>query len=110
MVSLPKWVCHQREDRSFFLWGRKLPLCARCTGFYSSLIVGFLLFHFLDLHLHPFLLLLLLLLFMTPMGIDGLTQLAGWRESTNPLRFMTGFLCGFWCGGCLCFIIGKFFP
>ena len=27
-------VCHQRPERSFFLWGRQLPVCARCTGIY----------------------------------------------------------------------------
>ncbi len=27
-------VCHQRPDRSFHLWGARLPVCARCTGVY----------------------------------------------------------------------------
>jgi Predicted membrane protein (DUF2085) len=29
-------VCHQRSERSFFLWGRQLPVCARCTGIYMG--------------------------------------------------------------------------
>jgi uncharacterized membrane protein len=30
-----------------------------------------------------------------PMLIDGLTQLSGLRESTNPLRLVTGFVAAF---------------
>jgi hypothetical protein len=29
-------VCHQLPDRSFFAWGRQLPVCARCTGIYAG--------------------------------------------------------------------------
>ena len=27
-------ICHQRPERSFFVDGRQLPVCARCTGLY----------------------------------------------------------------------------
>jgi uncharacterized membrane protein len=27
-------VCHQLPGRSFHLWGRQMPVCARCTGIY----------------------------------------------------------------------------
>jgi uncharacterized membrane protein len=29
-------VCHQLPARSFHLWGRQLPVCARCTGIYAA--------------------------------------------------------------------------
>jgi len=38
-------ICHQRPERSFFLDGHQLPVCARCTGVYLSAaggIVGWL--------------------------------------------------------------------
>lgn len=35
-------VCHQLPERSFFIDGRQLPVCARCTGLYLSGVVGML--------------------------------------------------------------------
>jgi uncharacterized membrane protein len=28
------FICHQRPERSFFIHGQQLPVCARCTGLY----------------------------------------------------------------------------
>jgi uncharacterized membrane protein len=35
-------ICHQLPERSFFLDGRQLPVCARCTGLYLSGAAGVL--------------------------------------------------------------------
>lgn len=29
-------ICHQRPERSFFLFGAQLPVCARCAGIYAG--------------------------------------------------------------------------
>src|SRR5262245_11882327 len=29
-------ICHQLPERSFYLWGRQLPVCARCAGIYAG--------------------------------------------------------------------------
>ena len=34
-------ICHQRPERSFFIDGSQLPVCARCTGLYLSSALGF---------------------------------------------------------------------
>jgi uncharacterized membrane protein len=83
--------CHRKKDRSVSIYGRSLPLCARCTG----ILIGYLLF--------PFLLIFMLnlpiwlgILLNIPMAADGWTQKMHFRESNNTLRMTTGILCG--CG------------
>lgn len=34
------FLCHQRPDRSFFVHGRQMPVCARCTGLYVGAAIG----------------------------------------------------------------------
>jgi len=34
VYGLGAWICHQRPDRSFYLWAMQMPVCARCTGIY----------------------------------------------------------------------------
>ena len=33
-------ICHQRPERSFWIAGAPMPVCARCTGLYASAAVG----------------------------------------------------------------------
>lgn len=76
-------------DRSFFLFGYQLPVCARCTG----IIVGEILsiaFSF-GLDLEP----LVLIFLMVPMMIDGVIQLKTSYISTNPKRFLSGLMFGY---------------
>lgn len=79
------WHCHQRPDRSFIINGRQMPLCARCVGILLGLVFAPLVFltqlHFSCLKFACIL-----------MPVDSLTQAAGWRESNNLLRLLTGLL------------------
>lgn len=91
-----KLICHSRPERSFSFRGRKLPICSRCIGFYSFIVLGVIVpFLFSPLRALSYSLLFLVSIFaIGPMALDGITQLLGWRESNNLLRFLTGSLAG----------------
>src|ERR1700680_1464089 len=72
--------CHQRSDRSYFIRGRQLPLCARCLGMVTGL--AFAPMSNISITVAAILLL--------PMLLDGSTQLLGLRQSSNSLRLATG--------------------
>lgn len=40
MMPIGALICHQRPERSFFLEGRQVPVCARCTGLYTGAAVA----------------------------------------------------------------------
>ncbi len=98
-------VCHRIGDRSFFIAGRQLPLCARCSGTYLGALAGFIVLaargrgraHDLPAPRH----LLALSLFFVAWGFDGansyLTLFPGLPhlyEPHNLLRLITGTLEG----------------
>lgn len=86
-------ICHRMPERSFFIKSYQFPVCARCTGFYISLIIYFIYTYcfFVDYNL---ILLIFATLLIIPTAIDGLTQLFEYRESNNVLRFITGLIGG----------------
>ncbi|MGD8190699.1 DUF2085 domain-containing protein [Brevibacillus ginsengisoli] len=81
--------CHRNPARSFFINGKQMPLCARCT----AILLGYLMLP-VFLFVYPSVPFYIGLLLQVPMLIDGYTQLRKWRESTNWLRALTGFLSG----------------
>lgn len=88
-------VCHQQPERSFFLFGHPLAVCARCTGLYFGFAVSAL--------VYPLIISLRrtnpperkwLFLALAPLAIDfGLGLLGVW-ENTHSSRFLTGALFG----------------
>jgi hypothetical protein len=40
VYAIGSLVCHQLPERSFHLWTRQLPVCARCTGIYVGAAIG----------------------------------------------------------------------
>ncbi len=81
-------ICHQLPERSFFIFGHQLPVCARCTGIYFGALAGS--FFAREKSPSP----LFLVAALIPMALDGGTQLF-LRESTNVLRLVTGVIAGF---------------
>jgi len=84
-----RFLCHGIPHRCLAIWGVPMPICARCTAIYAGLFCGLAIFF-----LAPWLIekaaRWLTLAAATAMAIDGFTQLARLRESTNSLRLATG--------------------
>lgn len=87
-------MCHGRPERSLAIMDVPMPICARCVGIYAGLLIGLAAFWLIpylrERVVRPF-----ALAAVVPLAIDGLTQLAGLRESTNELRIVTGVVAGF---------------
>lgn len=85
--------CHGIPERCLYLWGVPMPICARCAAIYAGLILSFAAFLILP-RMRESMARMILYAALTPMAVDGLTQLAGLRLSTNSLRLETGLLAG----------------
>lgn len=90
ILNLQFVPCHRMKSRSYVIFGRQFPICARCT----SILLGYLTVPLL-FYLHVRLPLILGIAFNIPMVLDGYTQLKKLRTSNNFLRTMTGLLSGF---------------
>lgn len=118
--------CHQRPDRSFFLFGEsacyspeelalllgesgvwpryvggpgigyKVAICQRDVAIYATMFVAGVVFHFLRKRLRPLRAKEFVIL-MLPMAVDGLGQLFGLWTSTWFSRVVTGALFGLAC-------------
>lgn len=91
-------VCHQMQERTIFLDGLPLPVCARDTGIYLGIFVSIM---FITVTRRwnsdkppEIKYSLLLCLATVPMMIDGVSSYLGLRESNNFLRILTGGLFG----------------
>ena len=86
-------LCHGIPNRCLEIWHVPMPICARCTALYAGFLAGILLFMLLP-RLQEMTARWILGLAALPMLLDGITQLATIRESTNPLRIETGLIAG----------------
>jgi uncharacterized membrane protein len=88
-------VCHQLPERSFYLFGHPLAVCARCTGLYCGFAFGAITF--------PLIRSItstsipgrgLLIASAAPTAIDFLLGYFGIWENTHVSRFLTAGLLG----------------
>jgi uncharacterized membrane protein len=86
-----RMLCHGMITRSFTLFDVPMPICARCTGIYIGLLAGVLAFRAWP-RLQEKVARYVVYLALLPIGIDGITQALGLRESVNTLRIVTGFV------------------
>jgi len=95
-------LCHRKPERSFFIRGHQFPVCARCTGFYLTIISYTIFAYYIPIvYTNEYVIFGIIL--CLPAIIDGVTQALSSRESNNTLRFITGLL-----GGIGLMIIIKF--
>lgn len=87
-----RMMCHGMPSRCLTVWNVPMPICARCTAIYAGLFAAALFFTFV--HVRLAFAKVLLIASAAAMALDGFTQLAGLRESTNPLRIATGLAVG----------------
>jgi uncharacterized membrane protein len=86
-------MCHGRVERCFELFGAPMPICARCTGIYLGMLAGLFAFRLIP-RLRERVMRIVAVVAVVPLGLDGVTQLLGFRESVNPLRVTTGVIAG----------------
>jgi uncharacterized membrane protein len=91
--TLFRLMCHGRVERCLQLFDMPMPICARCTGIYLGLLGGLVLFPLMR-WLRERTMRTIAFLAIVPLGLDGVTQLLGFRESVNPLRIATGVIAG----------------
>ena len=99
LMAVGSAVCHQDPAHSFLVYGRQIPLCARCTGMYLGALLS-LAFHFWQGKqgsLPPRKMVIPLGLLFLAFAVDGLNSWAaslgtGWNfyETTNLTRLVTG--------------------
>ncbi len=98
--------CHQKASRTLFINGNEMPYCSRDLGIFIGMMLGSLLGLFIVLDLKRW----YIIGGLAPMGVDGVGQLLGFWESTNPVRLVTGGLAGFTTGIALAFIFFAIEP
>lgn len=87
-------ICHQYSPRSLFFFENNIGLCARCFAFYTTAFLYILFLFFIDIKVKNSLKIYMFFLFVSPLVIDGITQLFQLRESNFLLRTITGAMAG----------------
>lgn len=86
-----KFICHQLPERSYFMWGVQMPVCARCFGIYSGMVLGLLVYPFFKkLNNSKIPQLKTITIFVAPILIDAFAQSMGLYTTSNLVRSSTG--------------------
>ncbi len=109
-MSLFKYICHQKTERCLKLLGKPMPICSRCFGVYSGILMGMILLLLVfDIKVSKIQAISFLIILNVPLVIDGITQHFSFRESNNLLRFITGLIGGVGSSFALFYILNKIF-
>lgn len=92
MINFP--ICHRLPSRTFRIGKWYFPVCSRCTGVYLGIFSCDLIVNLVNIN-YNFYLTCIAVVIAAPTFIDATSQLLGFRESNNMLRFSTGLMAGF---------------
>ena len=81
-------VCHQRPERSFWIFGAPVAVCARCLGIYLGAAIGLLMRTSRSIAMR------LLIVAAVINALDGMTELAGLHGNWMAVRFALGLALG----------------
>jgi len=91
IYAIGSLICHQRPERSFWLAGQQLPVCARCIGIYAGAVLGAAIAPLLGRVGRPR---LLIVLATVPALLSLAVEWTGMGRPSNVLRATTGVLAG----------------
>lgn len=89
--------CHQMRDRSLFINGNQMPVCARCFGLFVGIPIGIMLSIIVRIKVYERIhrrILTALFIGYTPLAVDSAGQIMGLWISTNLIRAITGAVAG----------------
>lgn len=91
-------VCHQIPSRTLVIGGIYMPLAGRTNGIYIgfliSAIILFVLYRKRENEWPPLYILIIFFILIISTGVDWALSHMGLYESSNSIRFITGFLAG----------------
>ena len=87
-------VCHQLPERSLWIAGAPLPICARCTGIYGGALLALLLRGMLRHRWRQSWRRSWLLWAIVIVALDWSSEAFGLRPAWAPLRVLTGAFLG----------------
>jgi uncharacterized membrane protein len=88
-------ICHQRPERSFFVGGAQMPVCARCTGLYVGAALAAPVALFASIAMAPARARYLLAAVALPTLLTWTLEFAGVAHVTNAVRFAAALPLGF---------------
>ena len=92
------YLCHQISSRSFHIHEHQFAVCARCFGFYTGFLAGFVVYPFFrSAHNTDSFSRIWLFAAMIPMGIDFSLTFFGIWENTHLSRLISGLILGIAC-------------
>jgi uncharacterized membrane protein len=101
------FICHQRPERSFFVAGTQLPVCARCTGLYLGAALAVPLALLITSRVPASRARLALVVAALPTALTWILEFAGGIPFSNAARFIAALPLGYAAAWLVVAVIGE---